>query len=301
MDKRKNVTLGIDIGGSHITAGLVDMDDRKVIKESIIRHRVNRNGTADEILSEWCNAIKTLQLKYVNSFVQIGFAMPGPFDYENGICLIKGFDKYESLYGMNIRAELAKRLLLQPHDILFRNDAEAFLEGELFCGAAAGFNHAIGITLGTGLGSAISHDGLTKDAELSVLSYQGEKIEEWVSTRGLIRIYKELSGKTVNDALAIAELYNTDADAKETFKIFTHYLSWFLQKFIEQEFPEVLVIGGNIANSYELFIGDLISNLSLTNVKLPKICRAILGENAALIGAACKFVSFQNKASFVTL
>ncbi|MBC7934729.1 MAG: ROK family protein [Rhizobacter sp.] len=301
MDKRKNVTLGIDIGGSHITAGLVNLDDRMVINESIIRHRVNRNGTADEILTEWCNAIKTQQLKYVNSFIQIGFAMPGPFDYENGICLIKGFDKYESLYGLNIRAALARRLSLQPFDILFRNDAEAFLEGELFCGAATGFNHAICITLGTGLGSAVSHDGHTKDAELSVLSYQGEKIEEWVSTRGLIRIYKELTGKTVEDALAIAELYNTDADAKETFKIFAHHLSWFLQKFIKQESPEVLVIGGNISNSCKLFMDDLLRNLSLTNVPLPKICRATLGENAALIGGACKFVSFQNKTSFVTL
>jgi glucokinase len=289
-----DLILGIDIGGSHITAGLVDMDARKVIDDSVIRNRVNRHGTTNEILKTWCDTIKSFQQKSEKKNIKIGFAMPGPFDYDTGICLIKGFDKYESLYGINIRIALAERLNLLPGDILFRNDAEAFLEGEIFCGAAANCNHAIGITLGTGLGSAVSHNGITRDAELSVMDYYGEKIEEWVSTRGLIRIYQDITGKKLNDALTIAELYHDDANAKAAFILFTHRLSWCLQKFIVQESPEVLVIGGNIANSYNLFIGELEKRLSITGSPMPKIFRTKLGENAAVIGGACKFVSVQN-------
>lgn len=288
MYKENDLTIGVDIGGSHITAGIVDMRRKIVHSHSVCRNEVNRNGSADEILNVWAETIRQAIGLVENSFAGIGFAMPGPFDYEEGICLIKGFDKYEALYGMSVRFELAKRLRVPPQDIVFRNDAEAFLEGELFCGAARDYKHAIGLTLGTGLGSAISHNGVTHDAELSVLDYQGEKIEEWVSTRGLIRIYKELTGVPIHDALAIAEYYHTKDEARQTFKIFAGHLSWFLQRFIEKEEPEVVVIGGNIAKSFNLFIDDVTNNLVEAKVSLPKIVQATLGENALLIGGACK-------------
>lgn len=297
MAIERNLTLGIDIGGSHITAGLVDMDQRTVLMESIIRNKVNSHGTADEILTAWADTIKEVRIK---GFTDIGLAMPGPFDYEKGICLIMGFDKYESLYGMNIREELAARTNIGPAHICFRNDAEAFLEGEIFCGAARGYKHVIGITLGTGLGSAISHNGVTKDAGLSVLDYNGEKIEEWVSTRGITRMYKDLTGKTVNDAETIAALANSDREALSTFELFAHHLSWFLKKIILQESPEVLVIGGNIAHSFELFMGNVEKNLAESGLSLPHIVKATLGENAALIGAACKLITVQNNNTSMT-
>lgn len=290
MAKEPNLILGVDIGGSHITAGLVDMENKGVLTGSVIRNKVDRHGAAETILTSWVDTIKKAHQATDLWVCRIGFAMPGPFKYDDGICLIKGFDKYESLYGMNIRNELAERLNLLPGNILFRNDAEAFLEGELFCGAGQGFGHAIGITLGTGLGSALSHLGVTKDAELSVLPYKGEKIEEWVSTRGLLRIYKELTGKTVTEALDIADRYDSDKYAKETIEKFAGHLSWFLQQFISQERPEVLVIGGNISKSYHLFQDQLIKNLRDAGVPIPNIALASLGEDALLIGAACKFL-----------
>jgi len=108
------------------------------------------------------------------------------------------------------------------------------LEGEVFCGAAKGYTNAIGITLGTGLGSAISKDGITVDAELSVLPYKGDKIEESVSTRGLVRTYYELSGEKVENVKAIADRVHTDKRAEHAFKIFSDDLSWFLYEFIQR-------------------------------------------------------------------
>jgi glucokinase len=300
MLKVKNIVLGVDIGGSHITAGLVDMDKKKVIESSLVRNKVNRHGTEDEILNAWTATIQLLLQTKESEINKIGFAVPGPFDYQNGVCLIKGFDKYESLYGINIRNALAERLNFAADNILFKNDAAAFLEGEIFGGAAYGYNDVIGITLGTGLGSASSHAGITKDAEMSVLEYQGEKIEEWVSTRGIIRIYKVLTGKSVNDVLTIAELYDVDADARQCFRIFAEHLSWFLHKFIIQESPEILVIGGNIAQAYKLFEDNLLRSLNSSGIQIPKIIRASLGENALLIGGACNFLSIENNKINIT-
>jgi len=297
--KKNNLIVGIDIGGSHITAGLVEMNEVKVVKSSVLRKKLNSHGTADEIITVWINTIRDVIQKSTAKISKLGFAMPGPFDYEKGICLIKDLHKYEALYGMNIKEILAEALQTAPENILFRNDAEAFLAGELYGGAAKGFQHAIGITLGTGLGSAISHKGVTVDAELGVMPYKGEIIEEFVSTRGLLRIYKELTGQTLRDVKEISELYETDMNAQKAFEIFSNHLAFFLKEFINREKPEVLVAGGNIANSWNLFMNQVISHLEKTVSKMPVIVKAVLAEDAAIIGGACSFISVQTNTTSV--
>lgn len=286
----EHFVIGVDIGGSHITAGLIEMKEVRIVKSSIIRNKLNSKGTAKEILDVWISTIKQVITNSSGVVDHVGFAMPGPFDYENGICLIKGFDKYESLYGMNIRQILAEALLLQPANIRFRNDAEAFLAGELYAGAAKGFQHAIGITLGTGLGSAISHNDVIIDAELSVTPYvNGEMIEEFVSARALLKFYKNLTGKELKDVEQLSALCKTDKLAMRSFSLFGEHLVWFLTRFIEAESPEVLVIGGNIANAWDLFMNDVESALTKKVKSMPKIAKHVLGEDAALAGAACCF------------
>lgn len=288
-----NYVVGVDIGGTHLTAGLIEMNEVKVIRSSIVRNRLNSKGTANEILAVWISTIKQVIANSPFVVEQVGFAMPGPFDYEKGICLIKGFDKYESLYGMNIRELLAEALSLRPDNIRFRNDAEAFLAGELYGGAAKGYQHAIGITLGTGLGSAISHNAVTVDAELSVTPYtNGEMIEEYVSTRALLKFYRNLTGIELKNAEKLAELCKTDMHAMQAFNLFGEHLAWFLEKFIRAENPEVLVIGGNIANAWDLFMPQVQEALQKKLELMPGIVRAVLAEDAALVGGAC---CFQNR------
>jgi glucokinase len=284
---------GVDIGGSHITVGLIEMTEVKVVKSSMMRNKLDSNGSAEEILNVWISTIRKVLESSTVKVEKIGFAMPGPFDYANGICMIKGFNKYESLYGMNVRSILAEALHLNPENIQFRNDAEAFLAGELYGGAAKGFNDAIGITLGTGLGSAKSHNGITVDAELSVTEYRGEIIEELVSTRGLQRMYFELSGKEVKDAKELSALCDVDEHASKVFLQFSDHLAWFLEKFILDENPEVLVIGGNIIHSWELFMNNVVTILKSRIEKMPLIEKAVLGEDAALVGGACCFQTQQ--------
>lgn len=291
----KNFVLGGDIGGSHITLALIDLSSRTILEDFVLRKRVDPHASAEIILENWCDSIRECWRKFNLVNTRIGFAMPGPFDYEAGVCLIKGFDKYESLYEMNIRSELSERLNIAESEIAFRNDAEAFLEGEIFCGAARGYNHAIGLTIGTGMGSACSHSGITVDAELSVTNYAGEIIEEFVSTRGLIRLYKEHNGLDVKDAMELAKLCSEDTKAVQAFKDFARYLAWLLNLFIVRENPEIVVIGGNIANSWDIFMGDVQERLTYSLSRVPKIVKTVMGENAALIGGACCFKDVQER------
>ena len=44
----------------------------------------------------------------------IGIAMPGPFDYNEGISLIRNLGKYDSIFGVNVRQYLSSEFNLNP-------------------------------------------------------------------------------------------------------------------------------------------------------------------------------------------
>lgn len=278
--------LGVDIGGSHITVSNVDLDNQCVISESVIRSQVDTHGSASEILDTWVSAIKKVIGHSRGDSIKIGVAMPGPFDYENGISLIKGMNKYESLYKQDILSHFSDALGIEKERILFRNDAEAFLHGEAHYGAAKGYQKALGITLGTGLGSAVHLNGFTTDANLGVSAFKEGIAEDYLSTRWFIGRYKEIGSGIIRDAKTIFDNIGTDPTSIPILDEFTTNLSAFLYAFIARESPLVVVIGGNIAKSHRLF-------LDTTNAKLAKLGCLVplkvtsLWEDAAMIGAAC--------------
>jgi glucokinase len=291
MDKRNasaTLALGIDIGGSHITAGVVDLAQRKMIETSVVRQLVNRHAPAGEILGVWADTINGRLQQTQEEIAAIGFAMPGPFDYENGICLIKGFDKYEALYGMNIRQELAVRTGIEAERIVFRNDADAFLDGEMFGGAGQGFTRALGLTLGTGLGSCIYVEGEITNAELNVLPFKYGIAEEYLSTRWFIKAYEQYAGKKVSGVKELADLYHDDVNAKLVFDEFSTNFSELLRHCVAAYDIQAIIVGGNIAQAYRLFIDQVQQQLSAGGTA-PVIKKAILGEQAAMIGAALHY------------
>lgn len=280
--------LGVDIGGSHLTAALVNESSRKFVPDSYTRIRVNSHGTAEEILTTWVMAVQEVYAKHPVTGKRIGIAMPGPFDYEKGISLITGLDKYEALYKLNIKQLLAQRLDIPVTSVLMMNDAACFLRGEVYYGSAQGYQDVIGITLGTGTGSATHHHGVTEDANLGPAPFMDSIADEYFSTRWFVKRYADRTGKTVKDVKALAELYNKDANVKAIFQEFTDNLSVFLEGFVKTEKPQVIVMGGNIAQCDALFLSDLVKKLETAGVTIP-IVKAQLGEEAAILGAASLF------------
>lgn len=284
----KPTVLGVDIGGSHITAAIVDVDKGILVKDSIKRNDVNSKNDKDAILTAWCKVIRNANGGALHANCKIGIAMPGPFDYKNGISLIKDQDKFNSLFGLNIKKELAERLNIPPSNIKFVNDAASFMYGEANYGAAKGYNNALGITLGTGLGSATAINGVAKDAELWNSKFLGGIAEDYLSTRWFLKKYSELSGKEVDGVKKLASMVKIDQYAKQVFNEFGRALGHFLADFIKDTGSEVVVLGGNISKSFDLFGPPLIENLKAyhldTAIKITK-----LNEHAQLIGAASRW------------
>jgi glucokinase len=289
--------IGADIGGTHITAALVDLQHKKIITSSVRRAGVNSGGTADEIINDWANCITDARQN--NQVESICLAMPGPFDYEAGISLMRGQAKYESLYQLNIKERLAKALNLPAKDIFMENDAACFLQGEIFNGTASKYadHTVIGITLGTGLGSAVYKAGKSHNADMWHHPFKGGIAEDLLCTRWFVHRWKKETGETVS---GVREMKQSVArgKVKEVFSEFGTNLAEFLLEFIAKESPVAVVIGGNIAKSIDWFGPTL---TALINEKHPtiKIEQAILGEEAPLSGAVSSWL--QKQRSSLTL
>ena len=272
--------LGADIGGSHITAAVVDVEGRILLKDTYIREHLDTNGSVAEIIGRWTGVIKkSIELSGAK-VDDIGLALPGPFDYEQGISYIKDQGKYDKLYAVNVKEKLAEALDISPNDITFDNDAACFLRGEIFSGNAEEGVNLLGITLGTGLGSVVSVNGKVSDAELWCSSFRDGIAEDYLSTRWFIKKYDELTGKSVKDVRQICEIA-TDENLKTIFFDFGNNLKDFLQAQINEFAPQQIIIGGNITKASAHFM-PIIETLTVP-IKI-----ASLGEDSALMGAASK-------------
>jgi len=286
--KEKPIVLGVDIGGSHITAALIDLERREIVPGSLKRQFVDAQEDAEKILNDWCTVISQSFDTTTLTQRKIGIAMPGPFDYEQGISKIKDQKKFQSLYNINVRQELSRRLNIQPENIRFINDAASFLQGEVFCGAARDYKKVLGLTLGTGLGSALCKEGVAEDADLWNSVFKDGIVEDYLSSRWFLQRYTELSDETVNDVKELTELKKSRTYLNQIFSDFSNNLVAFLAPLVEKHECDAVVIGGNISNAHTLFLPEVNQLLEENHIRVP-IKSADLKGDASLIGAASRW------------
>lgn len=279
--------LGVDIGGSHITGALFNYRTTRLLTETHCRKEVDALGAADAIIRQWCDAIR--QSWQLGGVLQsrIGIAVPGPFDYQNGICLIRQQDKYRSLYGLNIRQILAEELKITVDEIQFINDACGFLQGEVFAGSVKGLPDVFGITLGTGLGSAVYSGGQVVDADMWRMPYRSSIAEDYLSTRWFVKEYKLRTGKDISGVKELAELDSNNI-VDSIFTEFGKNLGCFIENACETHGATAIVIGGNIVNAHSKFLKTVQDHLDACCPGI-KIFISQLGEKAVLAGAAAIF------------
>ncbi len=126
--------------------------------------------------------------------------VPGPFNYEEGISLINGGNKYGALYGVNVKEGLRAALALPAGlPILFENDAACFGLGETLYDDRRSFGKMIAITLGTGFGSAFLENrtlltertGVAPNGELYNIPYLQGRCKDYISGKWLLDTYNK--------------------------------------------------------------------------------------------------------------
>jgi glucokinase len=289
------IALGADIGGSHISCRLFDTAASAFVGQAKVRHPVNCHAGKEEILTAWVEAIAAAAEGYELSTLQgIGFAMPGPFDYPHGVAWFKGVEKFEALYGVDVRQETLRRLGL-PADfrVRFLNDASCFAIGESLRGPASAHERLLAITLGTGFGTTFIRghqpvagvDGVPEDGFLYHIPVGDQIADEVFSTRWFLHAYQALAGKPVAGVKELAALAGSDSWAADVFRIFGRNLGHFLAPWLQRFQASALVIGGNISAAYRLFAPELLAAFAAAGLAMAVYISAD-PEDAALCGSA---------------
>jgi glucokinase len=195
-------TIGIDLGGTNIAAGIVN-DNYEIIQKDSVPTGADRPG--EEIVKDMAALCKKIiaDAGLTEADIEyIGIATPGTADSDTGVVV----------YANNLKfldfpiADLLKKYI-GIERVLIENDANAAAKGEAIAGAAKGYANSVMITLGTGVGGGIIIDNKVYSgfnhagAELGhiVIEYNGVQCscgrkgcwEAYSSATALIRMTRE--------------------------------------------------------------------------------------------------------------
>jgi glucokinase len=148
--------LGIDIGGTNLVVGSVAEDGSTVLATGSAPTHSEAGATdvLDRLVGLAQHTVAaTRQQAPGAEIVGVGVGAPGPLDTKRGIVLLT---PNLGWVNMPLRQIIHDRLGLTA---ALDNDANCAVLGEWWVGAARGARHAIGITIGTGIGGGLILDG----------------------------------------------------------------------------------------------------------------------------------------------
>jgi glucokinase len=291
--------LGIDIGGTAIK-GLVLADDGAVLGEATL-------ATGDKGNESWYESVvavvETLRNR-VPAVAMVGLCAPGLASRkEDSIVSMPG--RLRGLEGL----QWGDRLGL-PTCVL--NDAHAALLGEVWRGAARGAEHALMVTLGTGVGGAAMVDGrllrgnLGRAGHFGHLSLDPEGQPDIVGTPGSLEnaigdctVRSRSSGRFENTQALLAAVVKGDQEARRVWDKSLRALAAALTGLINAFDPQVIVLGGGVAAAGDALFQPLRHLLDRTEWRIENarvaLVPAVLGAQAGAFGAAFrvrqKFIS----------
>ncbi len=308
-------SLGIDIGGTNIAAGVVDENFSIVAKSKI---KTNSERGYEAVLSDVAEAGR-LAVKEAGMSLEdmewVGMGCPGTCNPISGLVEYSNNLRWENV---PLQKFVGDALGIPAY---IENDANAAALGEFYAGAAAGVKNAIIITLGTGLGAGIIIDGKLfsgsnfAGAEIghTVINVDGEQctcgrkgcFETYCSATALVKFTKraieahpdsamvklaeeegKVSGRTAFKAAKVG-----DKAGQEVVDFFIKNLACGIINTINIFQPEILCIGGGVSHEGKTLLNPLIDCIkkevySKNNSSNTKIALCSLGNSSGIIGAA---------------
>ncbi len=290
-----NWSAGLDIGGTNLKAVAVTTD-------GTVLHRIS-HATEDGVASaaDWTQRARTLLAEFERAHVHpptsVGVCAPGLAATDaRSIAHLPG--KLAGLAGLDWTHALVRTAVVPV-----LNDAHAALLGEAWIGAARGKQHVVMLTLGTGVGGAVLSDGrllrgaIGRAGHIGHLSLDPEGAISITGMPGAIEVMigdctvaARTDGKFQNTAALVAAHRAGDADATRVWLRSIRALGTALGSCINLFDPEVIVLGGGIAQAGDALFAPLASELDRVEWRpgghrVP-IVPAALGEWAGAIGAA---------------
>ncbi|UKJ09267.1 ROK family protein [Solitalea lacus] len=278
--------IGVDVGGSHVSASIIDFSTP--FSQKILRDDINAFDSAATILGTIGKSIQ--KAAFDENVGAVGIAFPGPFDYEKGVSNIAFVGgKFESTFGLHVQQALKNITGLHNIPFVFANDAHCFAVGAHYQ-LKLNSKRAVFLTLGTGFGSAFmegeellyKHPDLPEVGAFYNEPFLDSNADDCFSTRWFLKEYKVRSEKEVATVKELAE--SKDDIAISIFKDFGSNMGAFLFPWLQKFKCDTLVIGGNISNAKLLF--DSAFKAELKKLENLEIIYCNKTEECILTGAA---------------
>jgi len=307
-----DLTIGVDIGGTKVAAGVVDVDGK------ILFAAKRETPASDPEATEDVIAALVLELaERVDQLHAVGIGAAGYIDAERSTVL---FAPNLAWRNEPIKADLEKRIGLP---VVVENDANAAAWGEARFGAGRGHSHIVCVTLGTGVGGGVVINGELYRGEFGIAGEFGHMQvvpgglrcgcgnkgcwEQYASGTALEREARELAESGSPLAVGLLALAHTpdgitgplitqaakegDPAAMELFEDLGHWVGVGLANLAAALDPGCFIVGGGVSDAGELLLRPTREayHRALTGRGYrpeAEIRQAELGSEAGLVGAA---------------
>jgi glucokinase len=308
MGQKEKAFIGLDLGGTFLKYALGKEDGTIIFKGKLPSNGQKPAEAVFEVMfmavAEMLEIAKNKELEVAG----IGVGSPGAVDFNTGRVL--GTTPNLPMWtNADIRGQLQGRFEIP---VWADNDANVAILAECRFGSAKGNTNVIGLTLGTGIGGGIVIDNQLfrgahfSGAELGHMSINFDGpvcgcggtgcIEVYASAPAMVKNYR---GKITAQNMPLPERLTTEViferaragevTANQTIDEICFYLGCAIGNIVNIFNPDVVVLGGGVADAGDEFIARIWKNVkdhaleaSLHGVRL---VRAELGNNAGMVGA----------------
>jgi glucokinase len=306
------LSCGIDVGGTKIAGGVVDVDG------TVVAHERVESPASDVEAIEDAIAGLVARLAADHEIEAVGVGAAGYIDKARSSVL---FAPNLAWRGVNLKAELEERVHLP---VVIENDANAAAWGEFRFGAGHDVDDLLLVTVGTGVGGGLVSDGELYRGAFGVGAEIGHMrvvpggrlcgcgnygcFEQYASGSALVRNARDAAREGSLLAHTLLDLTHGDIDridgpiisdaAREGDKFALEQLAevgrWLgegIASLTAVLDPAVVAVGGGVSEAGDLLLGPLRAafEANLTgrgHRPVLEIRRATLGNRAGLIGAA---------------
>jgi glucokinase len=306
------LAIGIDLGGSHITAVMVDESGAVLARcgNPVVQHDF------DTVFAAMIESAKTVMAAVpdCSTLIQaVGLGIPGNVDPRDGAT------RYLPSFPWG-RIEIGKLFETQLQlPVIMRNDGRCAAIAESRLGSGRHSRIFALLTLGTGIGGALIIDGKLFDGATFDAGDFGHHtihggangfpcvcgksgcFEMHAAAQGLVRHYQKQGGSSADNAAQVMEKYRQGEDkARTAFACYLDDLSTGLANLVTFYNPDAIAVGGGLSHAPEVFenIHALVDAKTLpASRNFVKIVPATLGQDAGAIGAGLLALSSQPAAT----
>jgi glucokinase len=288
----KKFFIGLDVGGTGLKALAFTPSGETVAEETA--------PTQDDGSNRWLTNAKKIVAaveQRCSAGCRVGVAAPG-LPAADGRSIMSMPGRLQGLEGLDWQ-----QWLESPHPVSVFNDAQAALLGEVWLGAARGAKNVVLLTLGTGVGGAAMVDGnvlrgkIGRAGHLGHVSLDPNGPPDVANTPGSLEdaigehnVVQRSQGRFRSTRELVEAARAGNADATRVWQASIQALAAGIAGFINVLDPEIVVIGGGVADADHMLFQPLEALIDRFEWRpggnRVKVMKAQLGRNAGAIGAA---------------